>query len=139
MYKVLQVLWFFTISTFAATKYSLACQGVRYTRQQDRRLEGHVIKTLVLDESSCLLQCKMIVNCFSINIYKGRNHSWQCDLNSSNKQSSQDDFAARVDYTYFEIKVIWLYTSVAKNTGRFVCSFGVFFSECSFIHIICVK
>ncbi|XP_020898267.1 uncharacterized protein LOC110237034 [Exaiptasia diaphana] len=73
-----------------------------FHRDHDYALIGHVIKTLPLFITDCLVACQETLRCFSVNYINFHNGTYNCELNWSNKKQSKDSFVRREGYEYAE-------------------------------------
>ena len=81
------------------------CGGFEAEKKPGTALEGHVIKTVNLDELPCINACYVMLNCFSINSYRGSNGDHKCEMNNSSRRVNPGSLVSRTGFVYLEITV----------------------------------
>ena len=81
------------------------CGGYEFERKPWKTLVGHPIKTVNLDEFHCMNVCYDMLNCFSINSYRGSNGNHKCEMNKFSRRVNPLSFISKVRYEYNEITV----------------------------------
>ena len=81
------------------------CGGFEAEKKPGTALEGHVIKTVNLDEFHCMNACYVMLNCFSINSYRGSNGDHKCEMNNSSRRVNPGSLVSRTGFVYLEITV----------------------------------
>ena len=79
--------------------------GYEVERKPGKTLVGHEIKTVNLDEFHCMKNCYVMLNCFSINSYRGSNGDHKCEMNKSSRRVNPGSLVSKPGFVYLEITV----------------------------------
>ena len=99
------------------------CEGYEAEKKPGTALAGHVIKTVNLDEFHCMNACYVMLNCFSINSYRGSNGDHKCEMNKSSRRMNPGSLVSRTGFVYHEITVRGYYFSLQCYSVVQACSF----------------
>ena len=99
------------------------CEGYEAEKKPGTALAGHVIKTVNLDEFHCMNACYVMLNCFSINSYRGSNGDHKCEMNKSSRRMNPGSLVSRTGFVYHEITVRRHFFSLQCYSVVQACSF----------------